>query len=125
MMPKFTIFAPRRMSEVTFSGSTHEDLGRSDGVDVGVVAEGLDHGGVVGEGGHDAEFDLGVVAGQQREAVARDKGFADLAAGFRSDGMFCRLGSDEARRPVAATSWWKWVWMRPVSATMWPGSASR
>ena len=29
-------------------------------------------------------------------------------------GMFCRLGSDEAKRPVTATAWEKLVCTRPV-----------
>ena len=42
-----------------------EDLGGGDGVDVRVVLEGLDHGGVLRERGHHAELDLRVVAGEQ------------------------------------------------------------
>src|SRR3974377_2309972 len=29
-------------------------------------------------------------------------------------GMFCRFGSVEDSRPVAATAWWDDVWIRPV-----------
>ena len=30
-------------------------------------------------------------------------------------GMFCRFGSVEESRPVAATVWWNVVWIRPSS----------
>ncbi len=40
------------------------DFGGGDGVDVGSVLEGGDHGGIAGESGHYAELDLGVVAGK-------------------------------------------------------------
>ena len=33
-------------------------------------------------------------------------------------GMFCRLGSCEDSRPVAAITWLKVVWMRPWSSTI-------
>ena len=38
-------------------------------------------------------------------------------------GMFWRFGSDDDRRPVAATAWWNVVWRRP-SAAIRVGSAS-
>ena len=37
--------------------------------------------------------------------------------------MFCRLGSDEESRPVAATVWWKEEWTREFSSASW-GRAS-
>ena len=43
------------------------DFGGGLGVDVGVVLEGGDHAFVAGEGGHDAELDLGVVGGEEGE----------------------------------------------------------
>ena len=46
-----------------FAAGDGEDFGGGFGVDVAVVSEGFDHGGVAGKGGHDAEFDLGVVGG--------------------------------------------------------------
>ncbi|CFE46797.1 Uncharacterised protein [Mycobacterium tuberculosis] len=33
--------------------------------------------------------------------------------------MFCRLGSVEESRPVAAIVWLNVVWMRPSAATAW------
>jgi hypothetical protein len=63
MMPKFTILAVRRMSEVTFSGSTTKTLAavmvwmsawlRKASIMVASLAR-----------RHDAELDLGVVAGE-------------------------------------------------------------
>ena len=47
-----------------FLGGYAVDFCGGDGVDVGTVLEGGDHGGIAGEGGHDAELDLGVVAGE-------------------------------------------------------------
>ena len=38
--------------------------------------------------------------------------------------MFCRLGSEEDSRPVAATAWWYEVWMRPVRGCTCAASAS-
>lgn len=40
-------------------------------------------------------------------------------------GIFWRLGSWEASRPVAVSIWWNWVWMRPSRGQMYLGSASR
>ena len=39
-------------------------------------------------------------------------------------GMFCRLGSELLKRPVAATAWLKQVCTRPVSGWTSSGSAS-
>ena len=47
-----------------FLGGDAVDFCGGDGVDVGAVLEGGDHGGIAGEGGHDAELDLGVIAGE-------------------------------------------------------------
>ena len=93
MMPKFTILAVRRMSEVTSPGSTTKTLAAVMVWMSACVAEGLDHGGVVGDGGHDAELDLGVVAGEEGELpFPRDEGLADLAAGFGADGNVLEVG---------------------------------
>jgi hypothetical protein len=37
-------------------------------------------------------------------ALIRDEAFADLAALFGADRMFCRLGSSDASRPVVAAA---------------------
>ena len=39
--------------------------------------------------------------------------------------MFCRFGFVLERRPVAAVTWLKVVWMRPLSGSISSGSASR
>jgi hypothetical protein len=38
--------------------------------------------------------------------------------------MFWRFGSEEESRPVAATAWAYDVWIRPVRASISPGSLS-
>ena len=40
-------------------------------------------------------------------------------------GMFCRFGLVLESRPVAAVTWLKVVWMRPVSESTSSGSESR
>ena len=40
------------------------------------------------------------------------------------DGMFCKFGSLELSRPVAATVWLNDVWTRPVCGFTSAGSAS-
>src|SRR5690606_37245126 len=74
------------------------NLGRGGGVDVGSFAEGFDHGGVIGERGHDAEFDLRVVAAENLKCgiwnlrFPGDEGFADFSAGFGADGDVLEVG---------------------------------
>ena len=83
------------------------------------VVAGLERGAqrlVAGQVGHDAQLDLAVVGGQQGlVAGPDDEALADAAAGSVLIGMFCRLGSVEDSRPVAAIIWLKVVWMRPSS----------
>ena len=70
---------------------------------------------VPGQVGHDPHLDLAVVGGQQRlEARADDERLAGSArpSAVRI-GMFCRLGSVDDSRPVAATIWLNVVWIRP------------
>ncbi len=61
-------------------------------MDVDVAAEGIDHAGVAGEGGHDAEFDLRVVATEEGAAGRGDEGFADAAAIIGADGDVLDVG---------------------------------
>ncbi len=67
-------------------------------MDVGSVLEGADHRGIAGQGSHDAELDLRVIAGEEGAALARYEGLADLAAGGGSDGdvLEIRVGGGEA-----------------------------
>ena len=86
-----------------FGGAAHVggDVGEGDAVDargsglVDVVAvlEGVDHGFVATNGGHDAEFDLGVVGAEEEPAFATgDEGFADLASVGGADGDVLKIG---------------------------------
>lgn len=75
-----------------FLGGDAVDFRGGDGVDVGAVLEGGDHGGIAGEGGHDAELDLGVIAGEEGEAFTRDEGLADFSASFGADGDILEIG---------------------------------
>lgn len=78
-----------------------EDFGGGGGVDVGILLEGGDHGFVAGEGCHDAEFDLGVVAGEEGEVLGifRDEGAADAAADFGADGDVLEVGVGGGEAP--------------------------
>lgn len=64
---------------------------------------------VLGQVCHDAHLDLAVVGGHQtieRRPVlgtTDDEAMTDLAAGSVRTGMFCRFGSVDDSRPVAAT----------------------
>ena len=87
--------------------------------------EGLAEGGVLGEVGQHAQLDLRVVGGQQLPA-----GLAPATKAERISrpsavriGMFCRFGSLELSRPVAATTWLNDVWTRPVAG--WISSRQR
>ena len=102
-------------------GIDAEDRRGGGGVDVVAFLEGLAHALVLREVGHDAQLDLAVVGGQQgptrpaRRAPAARRPRAGAGRARVRTGMFCRLGSlDDARRPVAAVTWLKEQWMRPV-----------
>jgi hypothetical protein len=74
--------------------------------------------------GNDPQLDLRVVRRDQRRlgVSATNARRMRRPRGVRI-GMFCRFGSDDDRRPVAATAWWKVVCRRP-SAAISVGSAS-
>ncbi len=62
-----------------------ENLGRSGGVHVEVVAECPEKPLVAGQVRHDAQFDLRIVGGQQHVAIRRHECLANLAALGRAD----------------------------------------
>src|SRR5690606_36970964 len=59
-----------------------EHLGGGGAVDVGAVGEGVQQLFVAGQMGHDPQFDLRVVGGQDAPALGRDEGFADAPTGL-------------------------------------------
>ncbi len=62
-------------------------------MDVVAVLEGVDHGFVAADGGHDAEFDLGVVGAEEEPAgTAGDEGFANLSSVGGADGDVLEVG---------------------------------
>ncbi len=69
-------------------------------MDILVFGECLHHLGVIAEGGHDAEFDLGIV-GRQKEVffVGRDKGFADLPSVLIANRDILQVGVVAAQPP--------------------------
>ena len=86
-----------------FGGAAHVggDVGEGDAVDAGggclvdvvAVLEGVDHGFVAADGGHDAELDLGVVGAEEEPAgTTGDEGFADLATVGGADGDVLEIG---------------------------------
>ena len=90
--------------------------------------ERLDQRGVLREVRHDAQLDLRVVGREQDRASGRKSRATKqrriaLPRSVRT-GMFCRFGSCDDSRPVAATVWLKFVWMRPVFLCTSAGSAS-
>ena len=75
--------------------------------------------------GEDPQLDLAVVGRDQASGPAPPATNARRIrrpSGVRI-GMFWRFGSDDDRRPVAATAWWNVVWSRS-SAAISVGSAS-
>lgn len=67
--------------------------------------------------GHDAHLDLAVVGeSAARRNVTQKVSRIRRPASVRT-GMFCRLGSVDDSRPVAAMVWLKVVWIRPSAAT--------
>ena len=102
-----------------------EDLRRHRGVNVAVLGEGLPQLLVAAEVGQQPQLDLRVVGRQQQPALAR-AGTPGGSAGpcSRRTGMFCRFGSLELSRPVAATVWLNEAWTRPVFGLTSAGRAS-
>ena len=78
-------------------------------------AERFDQHGIFGKMRQDAQLDLRIIGGEQRVARLRNKRRANLAAKLGPHGIFCRFGSLELSRPVAAVVWLKLVCRRPVS----------
>jgi len=83
-----------------------EHLGGGGAVHVGAGGERLAQALVLRQVRHDAQLDLRVVGGEQRPARLRHECLADAPASSVRTGMFCRLGSLDDSRPVAATAWW-------------------
>ena len=70
-----------------------EDAGGGGGVDVEVGVEGLEHAMVAGQGGDDAELDLGIVGGEdQMLVVGGDDGGAYLASAGGADRYVLQVG---------------------------------
>ena len=69
-----------------------EDLRGGEGVNVVAAAVGLHQQRVFREVGQQAEFDLGVVRGQQHVAGFDREGSANLAAQFGADGNILQIG---------------------------------
>ena len=74
------VLATRRWSGPTSSGRDAEDLAGGGAVHVLAVGEGVEQAIVAREVGHDAQFDLRVVGGNDAVAVGGDKGGADAPA---------------------------------------------
>ena len=102
-----------------------ENLRGDGGVDVAVLGEGAGQLVVGAEVGEQPQLDLRVVGGQQRPPLGRagTPGGSAGPARVRA-GMFCKFGSLELSRPVAATVWLNDVWTRPVSGFTSAGRAS-
>ena len=79
------------------------------------AAERVDERLVLREVGQDAQLDLAVVGREDQVPRLGHERLADAAPSAVRMGMFCRLGSDDESRPVAATVCWNEAWMRPVS----------
>ena len=101
------------------------DRGSRGRVNVLPGAESRQHGFIFSHVGRDAQLDLGIVHRKQQAARRGHKSLAHLVANSVRVGMFCRLGSEEARRPVTEPVWLKEVCTRPVRGLTCLGSASR
>ena len=106
--------AANRISPADQIRRNAEDLRRGRAVDVLLLLEGLDQGLVAREVRQDAQLDLRVVRDDElrRPGGAMNARRISRPAAVRI-GMFCRFGSDEESRPVAATVWRKEVCTRP------------
>ena len=81
---------------------------------------------LAGDVGEDAQLDLVVVGGEQAHARARRRSRRGPGRPISERiGMFWRFGLVLESRPVVVATWLKVVWMRPVSGSIRPGSASR
>ena len=92
---------------------------RDERVQVLAGVERLDQARVAGQVRHDPHLDLAVVGGHQLGVARRRRRSASRIrrpASVRI-GMFCRFGSVDDSRPVAAMVWLNVVWMRPSAAT--------
>jgi hypothetical protein len=56
--------------------------------------------------GHDAQLDLRIVAARIFQPGGATKAWRMRRPSSVRIGMFCRLGSEEDSRPVAAVAWW-------------------
>ena len=74
--------------------------------------------------GQNPRFHLTIVCTEQVMSRRRDEGFTNTETVVPFTGIFCRFGSVEERRPVAATVWLREVWSRPVSGFTSCGKAS-
>ena len=91
-------------------GSHAEDEGGRGAVDILAAGERLLEGRVFGEVREHPQFDLRIVGREQdvMPGSATNARRTSRPSSVRT-GMFCRLGSEEERRPVAATAWLKRV----------------
>ena len=101
------------------------EFGGDHAVDVAVGGEGFEEGGFAAVVGQHAEFDLGVVGGDEDVAGGGDEARRISRPSSVLTGMFWRLGSEEERRPVSATVWLKWAWTRPPPPVRGLGSFER
>ena len=82
-----------------------EDFRRGGLVNVAILGEGPQQAFIAREVRHDAQFDLRVVGRQQAMAGCAMKAWRIRRPSGLRIGMFCRFGSVEDSRPVAATAW--------------------
>jgi hypothetical protein len=74
-------------------------------VDVVAAAVGFDQQRIAREVREQAKFDLRIIGGEKNMAGLGGEGGANAASEFGADGMFCRLGFADDRRPVAVPAW--------------------
>ena len=115
--------AAKRISWRDQVGRHAEDPRRGGAVDVLLLFEGLDEGRVPREVRQDPQLDLGVVRDDEPEPGGATKALRISRPVAVRIGMFCRLGSEEESRPVAATFCRNEEWTRPSSSAS-SGSAS-
>ncbi len=97
--------AARRWSVVDLVQRSAEHFGGRGLVDVAVLGERLQQAGVAGEVRHDPQFDLRIVRRDSTWPGGAMKAWRMRRPSAVRIGMFCRLGSVDERRPVAATAW--------------------